>query len=105
MKKNERKIPKWVSGNTQDTVLDNTPDIHKPIVRLIAYHGLRLYEARTLLWSDLNMENGTANVRTAKGGVPKTLKLEPDVIADIKSIPRCLKHQFVFHWKTKPYSK
>lgn len=104
-KKNERKTPKWVSEDSQDIVLDNTPDIHKPITRVIAYHGLRLYEARTLLWSDMNMENGTVNVRTAKGGVHRTIKLDPQIISDIRSIPRCLKHQHVFHWNTKPYAK
>ena len=104
-KKHQRKIPKWVSEDTQDIVLDNVPDIHKPIVRIIAYHGLRLYEARTLLWSDMDMEHGVTNIRTAKGGVPRTLKLDPDVLADIKRIPRSLKHKYVFHWNTKPYSK
>lgn len=104
-KKKERKIPKWVSENSQDIVIDNTPDDHKPIVRIIAYHGVRPYEARTLLWSDLDMERETATVRTAKDGVPRTLKLDPLVIADIKSIPRCLKHQYVYHWSTKPYAK
>ena len=104
-KKRDRTIPKWVSENAQDSVLDNTPDIHKPIVRVIAYHGVRLYEARTMLWTDLDMEHGVANVRTAKGGVPRVLKLDPAVISDIRGIPRCLKHQFVFHWNTKPYTK
>ncbi len=104
-KKNERKHIKWLSEEAQDSTLENVPEIHAPIARLIAYHGLRLYEARTLLWSDLDMAHGVANVRTAKGGVPRVLRLDPKVIADIKSIPRCLKHQFVYHWETKPYSK
>ena len=104
-KKNERKIPKWVSEDAQDVILDNTPEIHKPIVRLIGYHGLRLYEARTMLWSDMDLEHGVANIRTAKGGVPRTLKLDPAVIADIKRVPRCLKHRYVYHWNTKPYAK
>lgn len=104
-KRNERPVPKWVSENNQDIVLDYVPDIHKPIVRMIAYHGLRLYEARTLLWSDLDLEYGAAEIRTAKGGEPRRLKLDATVISDIKKIPRTLKHQYVYHWDSKPYTK
>jgi len=103
-KKHERHIIKWLSEDNQDRVLEGTPARHQPIVRIIGYHGLRLHEARTLLWSDLAVDN-IANVRTAKGGPPRSIMLDPQVIQDIRNIPRCLNHQFVFHHGGKPYAK
>ena len=104
-KKNERKGIKWLSESKQGDVLDCTPTQHRPIVRIIGYHGLRLYESRTLVRSDLELDSGICNIRTAKGGPPRTILLDPQVIQDIKSIPRCLNHQFVFHHNGKPYAK
>ena len=104
-KKYERNIIKWISEEDQESVLWTVSAVHRPIVRIIGYHGLRLYEARTLCWSDLDLSNKIANIRTAKGGPPRSILLDPQVIQDIKSIPRCLNHQFVFHHNGKPYTK
>lgn len=104
-KKHERKIIKWISESKQDDVLDCTPTLHRPIVRIIGYHGLRLYEARTLVQSDLELNSGVCHIRTAKGGPPRTILLDSEVIRDIRSIPRYLKHQFVFHHDGIPYTK
>ncbi len=103
-KKHERSIPDFISKEDQDLVIENTPSIHRPIVRMIAYHGLRQYEARNLKIADFT-DDRTVNVETAKCGPPRRILLDPLVIKDLKSIPRCLFHQFLFHHNGKPYAK
>jgi len=104
-KRSDRKIIKWLVEEDQNAVIEAVPEEHRPIVRIIGYHGLRMFEARTLLQSDLDLKRSVVNVRTAKGGVPRSILLDPDVIADIKAIPRCLHHRYVFHHNGKPYAK
>ena len=102
-KKNEQKPVSWVSEDAQDRVINRIAPIHRGIVRICAYHGIRQVEARLLQWTDIDLEMEIMTVRTVKGGVPRYIKLDPLVVADIKLVPRAFNHNHVFHWKGAPY--
>lgn len=102
-KDNERKPISFVSEDVQDRVIERVPNRCKGIVRLVAYHGLRQVEARNLEWSDIDMESGIMTVRTVKGGVPRYIKMDPQVIADIAREPRSIADKYVFHFQGRQW--
>lgn len=103
--KKRQTIPQWLSEEDQDRVLEQTPAIHKPIVILLLYHGLRHQEARELTWIQLHLDRGTITIPTLKGGPDREILLDPSVIQAIKGIPRVLHHKYVFHHGGRPYKK
>ena len=94
---------KTLTEAEQNSVVQGTPPVHRPIIMMIAYHGLRMGEARSLKRSQV--KEGIAYVSTAKGGRDRAVQLEPDLVKVIKSIPPVLKHTFLFHHEGRPYSK
>lgn len=114
VKKTRRKI-QWLSEEDQDIILDNIPFLHRPIILFLFYEGVRIGEARALQWSSMDLNRGTAVIESTfsgterkdktKDGKDRDIPLHPDVISAIRSIPRALKHDYVFHWQGKPYSK
>jgi integrase/recombinase XerD len=102
-KDNERPPIAFVSEDAQDRVIAHVPAKHRGIVRLVAYHGLRQIEARNLEWKDLDMELEMITVRTAKGGVPRYIKMDPQVVADINREPRSISDNYVFHFDGRKY--
>jgi integrase len=95
----------WLLEDDQEAVLEHVPVIHRPIVMMMFYHGLRGIEARSLTWDCLDLRKGTVMIPTAKGGPARTILLEPGVIEAIQSLPRTLAHRYVFHHGGKPYAK
>jgi integrase/recombinase XerD len=83
-------------------VLSHVPEVHRPIVMIIFYHGLRMIEARTQKRSDY--KRGLLTVRTRKGGPDRVIALEPEVIEAIEATPPAI-HGCLFHYAGKPYSK
>lgn len=114
VKKTRRKI-QWLLEEDQDIILDHVLSIHRPIVTFLFYEGVRMGEARALKWSSLDLKRGIATIESTfsgaerkdrtKDGKDRDIPIHPDVAAAIRSIPRALKHDYVFHFKGKPYSK
>jgi integrase len=95
----------WLSEGDQDQVLEKVPAIHRAIVTTIFYHGIRMAEARLLKRANFNAQEGTIFIETIKGGPPRMILLEPKCLELIKAVPPCLRHQYLFHWKGRRYSK
>ena len=94
----------WLTREEQDHVLSFIPEIHKPIVLTVFYHGLRLIEVRRARRSWFHKE-GYLEVQTAKGGVDRRIYLEPPVLKAVKGIPPALNHDYLFHHHGTPYAK
>jgi site-specific recombinase XerD len=77
-----------------DTVPETTSMIrwnwerNRRAVNLLLYTGLRLDEARTLLWEDVNLEQKTITVREGKGGKDRAIPLHPELVKDFSTLAR-----------------
>lgn len=103
--KKRHTIPKWLTEEEQDRVLEHIPAIHKPIVLCLFYHGLRHQEGRELTWNHFHPDRGTITIETLKGGPDRELLLDKTVFEAIKQAPRVLHHQYIFHYGGRPYKK
>lgn len=101
--KRRKKNVIWLVEEEQDRVLEFIEPIHKPIVMTLFYHGLRMEEGRVVKRADL--KGNILQVATLKGGPDREIILDDRVIDLIKKIPPTLKHQYLFHWHGRPYSK
>jgi site-specific recombinase XerD len=63
-------------------------DRNRRVVRLLLYTGLRLDEARTLLWEHVNLEQKTIMVRNGKNGKDRTIPLHPELVKDFSTVVR-----------------
>ena len=95
----------WLLEEDQDRALELVAPADRPIVKILFYHGLRQSEARFLTWDCINLNRGTTKIETLKGGPVRVILLEPDLVEDIKRIPRTLRHPYVFHRAGRPYAK
>jgi len=101
-----REEPEWLLEEDQDKVLQATPERDRPIVMMYLYHGLRGAEVRDLRWGDLDLKRAVAKVRTVKGGPPRSIILDPDLLATLKALPRGIGQAHVFlNSKNRPYGK
>ena len=107
-----RRYTEWLLEEDQDLVLSKVPDIHRPIVMTLFYHGLHMGEARLVKRKDYKWakdrhgnKSRILDIETLKRGPDRTILLDPDVIEAIESIPPCLSHPYLFHHNGKPYSK
>jgi integrase len=103
--KKRREVVDWLLEDDQDRAIERVPPADRPIVKILFYHGLRQSEARFLTWDCVDLNRGTAKIETLKGGPVRVILLEPDLLEDIKRIPRTLKHRYVFHRAGRPYAK
>ena len=55
-------------------------------VRLLAYTGLRIHEARALVPADVDLQRGFIHVRTTKGGVPRLVPIIADCLPVLKRL-------------------
>lgn len=101
--KKRKKNVIWLTEKEQDRVLEEIEPIHKPIVMCLFYHGLRMAEIRDLKRS--NLKANILQVATLKGGPDREIIIDDRVLEVIKRIPVTLKHQYLFHWGGRPYSK
>lgn len=104
--------PVYLEVHEQAAVIERIPTIHNPIAIFIAKEGVRMGEARALMWDCVDLEKGEAHIKRAfsvsKLGPTKTrterrIELAEESIEAIRSIPRALKHDFVFHWQGRVY--
>lgn len=102
----------------QELVLGKVPDVHKPIAMFILYEGVRPSEARALMWDCVDLKNRVAKIaRTFTGisgnvlqdktktGKDRPVALNGRVIEVMRGLPKAMHHHYVFHYKTKPYSR
>jgi len=57
-------------------------------LQLLKETGMRCGEAFMLKWTDFNFENKTVDVTPEKGSEPRQLKISPQLIAMLNSLPR-----------------
>lgn len=103
----------WEYQDIQDLVIEMIPAIHKPIAIFLAKEGVRMGEIRALKWDCINLERKTALIKRAFAGnrlneytktrQQRTIALADESIEAIKSMPRAVHHDFVFHWRGRPY--
>ena len=93
----------FLDEQQQDLVVSYVSDIDKPIAMTYLFYGLRSIEARTAKRKDLR--DNVLHIHTAKGGPDRELLIDSPVMAVIKSMPLCLKHDYLFHHSGAPYSK
>jgi len=61
---------RWISEETQDSILQCIPDNHKPIFLFMMQQGVRPGEARALHWEDINWVEKTVEIhRTFAGSI------------------------------------
>jgi len=100
-----KRAPKVLNDEQQNKVLKHVPAKHYPMVIMFFYHGLRMCEVRRLTWDTVDLEKGTVTVDTAKGGKDRVILLEPAVLDTLKSVPKMVHSNLVFHNDGRPYSK
>ena len=74
------------------------------IVLMAITTGARRSELTNLRWTDIEIDEQVAYIRTSKNGLPRTLPLTNKVTEELNKLPR--EHKFVFHSDripSKPY--
>lgn len=61
---------------------------NRRMILLLIYSGLRLDEARMLLWKDVNVTQRTIRVRCGKGGKSRTIPLHRKLAEEFTQLER-----------------
>jgi integrase len=69
----------------------------RPLLIVVLNTGLRKTEQLSLIWEDIDFQNGLIRVRRSKSGRPRYVPMSPIVIETLKSIPRMIDNPFVFY--------
>lgn len=77
-----------------DRLIDVAPARYKPLIRTLAYAGLRPIEARNATRADLDLATGLLTVgaegRATKTYKTRTIKLQPDILDEIRGRARSM---------------
>jgi integrase/recombinase XerD len=104
-KTKKRKKIRWLTEREQNEVIEHISPVHRPIVMILFYHGLRMGEARELKWNRIDLKRGVVSIETLKGGPDRDILLDQEIVRALRSLPRSLKYPHVFLNRGKPYSK
>ncbi len=76
--KNKAKLPVVLAKEEVESMIRSTGNVkHKAVLALLYYGGLRLDEARSIMWQDIDFSREMIHLRTAKGGRERVLFLHP----------------------------
>jgi integrase/recombinase XerD len=74
------RLPTVLNREEVHAMIDGAVNIkHKVLLMLLYYGGIRLNEARTLRWEDLDFERGVITIRHGKGDRDRIVFLHPKV--------------------------
>jgi integrase len=105
----EVKMPRWISTEDQQRILDHVPAEDRPIINFCMTYGCRQGEARALRVQDIDWPNQTINIhstfsgnvvlerRKGRGAPPLSLPIMPEVAPFLqKRLKEALPAAFVF---------
>ena len=77
-----RRLPKPIGRSDMRKALDNAPDDLRRAIALGAYAGLRVAEAASLSWEDIDLETGRAIIR-GKGDKERAVAIGPVLLDEL----------------------
>lgn len=89
---------RWLTGNEENRLLENSPQWLRDIIVFVLHTGLRQGELLSLHWSMVNLFNKTIVIQETKNGKPRTIPLLEISLAILteKAKVRNLKCDLVF---------
>lgn len=104
--KKDKKLPVILSRHDIDLIINSTSNLkHRLILMFLYYAGLRLDEARNLMWQDIDFERSTIHLKTAKGDKERVIFLHNN-LKEVLGIHGLKNTGFIFISKRKTrYSK
>lgn len=76
--KKEERLPVVLNRAEVSAMIEKTQNLkHKAAIMLLYYAGLRLNEARSLMWQDIDFDREVIHLKTAKGSKDRVVFLHP----------------------------
>ncbi len=87
--KKKAKLPVVLSRNEVHRMIDGTMNLkHRTLIMALYYGGLRLNEARTLMWKDIDFERNLIHLKNTKGGNERIVFLHDDLGSSLRQLMR-----------------